>query len=393
MKTSQSYRWYRFVYSLLCKPLCWFMNVHVDNREIRDLGEPFVAISNHPCFFDWVFAARALEGHPTAFVVNRLYFRGALGFLLRKIGAVPRSLMTTDTVSVRHMIRLARNNESMCMFPDPSISLTGETEGQTSQGTYKLLKKLGLTVVGLRHEGSFHTKTPWGKGIRRGRVDTRAFILFTPEELRSLPEEEGEARLLDLVERRILEPRERGVAYKSRHMAENLEKLFFLCPHCESQGQIATKGNRVFCRCCAQRAVLNEYYELLWDSGEGPEDLSAWYAIQRRIVHRILEERRFVLETDTTFHRFTDETGFLPVGPGRLRLDSEGLHFSGRDGDELFYPLETICPLFQKLSAGRVYLFRGPECHEFELPDKTLPPNLWRLSAEHLRARAQIGTE
>lgn len=390
MKTSSIHRWYRFICGLLCKPAQLILNVHVDNREVRELDAPFVAISNHPCFMDWAFAAMALKPHTVRFIVNRLYFTGFLGFLLRKIGAVPRSLMTADTVSVRQMIRLAREGESMCMFPDPSISLTGDTEGITSPGTYRLLKKLGLTVVGLRHEGSFHTKTPWGKGLRRGRVDTRAYILFTPEELKTLPEEEGEARLRDLVERRVLEPRERGIAYKSGHMAENLEKLFFLCPHCEAQGQIATKGNRVHCNCCGRSAVMNEYYELSWDTGEGPQDLSAWYNIQRRIVLRLLEERDFVLETDTVFHRFTDETGFLPVGPGRLRLDGEGLHFIGPDRQEHLYPLENINPLFQKLTSGRVYLFEGLECHEFELVDKTLPPNFWRLAAEHLRARASI---
>ena len=48
MKSSADNRWYRFVYSLLCKPVCLLMNIHVDNEEIRDLDEPFVAISNHP---------------------------------------------------------------------------------------------------------------------------------------------------------------------------------------------------------------------------------------------------------------------------------------------------------------------------------------------------------
>ncbi len=390
MKTSSTHRWYRIVCGLLCKPAGLFLNVHVDNKEIRNLDKPFIAISNHPCFLDWAFAAIALMPHSVHFIVNRLYFRGFLGYLLRKIGAEPRSLMTSDMVSVRRMLRLAREGENMCLFPDPCISLTGDTEGETVQGTYKLLKRMGLTVVGLRHEGSFHTKTPWGKGIRRGRIDTRAFILFTPDELKTLPEEEGEARLRDLVERRILEPRERGVAYKSRHMAENLEKLFFLCPHCEAQGQITTRNDRIHCNCCSRSAVMNEYYELNWDTGEGPQNLSAWYNTQRRIVLRLLEERGSVLETDAVFHRFTDETGFQPVGPGRLRLDSEGLHFIGPDGQEHLYPLENINPLFQKLTAGRVYLFEGLECHEFELVDKTLPLNFWRLTAEHLRARASI---
>ncbi len=392
MKSSADNRWYRFVYSLLCKPVCLLMNIHVDNEEIRDLDEPFVAISNHPSFFDWAFAARALENHAPHFIVNRLYFRGILGFLLRKIGAEPRSLMTADTVSVRRMLRLAQTGRSMCIFPDPSISLTGDTEGEIAPGTYKLLKKMGRTVVGIRHEGSFHSKTPWGKGLRRGRVDTRAFILFTPEELKTLSEEDGNARLHDLVERRVLEPRERGVSYKSRHMAENLEMLFFLCPHCGKQGQISTKGSRVSCNCCGRTAVMNEYYEFIWDGNEGPENLSRWYSFQRQAMLRLLEGRNFVVESDTVFHRFTDETGFVPVGPGHLRLDIEGLHYAGQNGEVLFYPIENIRPLFQKLSSGRIQLFYGAECHEFELPDKNLPPNYWRLAAEHLRAMALTKT-
>lgn len=393
MNISQNRGWYRFVYGLLCKPFCWVLNSHVDNEEIRDLDKPFIAISNHPCFLDWVFAARALAPHTAAFVVNRLYFRGFLGFLLKKIGAVPRSLMTNDMASVRQMLRLAREGVNMCMFPDPSISLTGDTEGTTSPGTYKFLKRLGLTVVGLRHEGSFHTKTPWGKGIRRGRVDTRAYILFTPEELKSLPEAEGEARLKDLVEGRVLEPRARGVAYKSKHMAENLEKLFFLCPHCGAQGQIASHGDRVFCQSCGQSGTLNEYYELSWDSGHGPETLSAWYELQKQAALELLAAQGHVLQAQAVFHRFTDETGFREAGQGQLRLDREGLRYTGDDGAELFYPIERIQPLFQKLTAGRVYLFEGAECHEFEPLDKSLPVNVWRQAAEHFRHQASVTSE
>ena len=388
MNISQSRGWYRFVYGLLCRPICRLLNSHVDNAEIRDLDKPFIAVSNHPCFFDWVFAARALSPHTAAFVVNRLYFRGPLGFLLKKIGAVPRSLMTNDMASVRQMLRLARDGVNMCMFPDPSISLTGDTEGETSPGTYKFLKRLGLTVVGLRHEGSFHTKTPWGRGIRRGRVDTRAFILFTPEELKSLPEAEGEARLKALVEDRVLEPRARGAAYKSKHMAEGLEKLFFLCPHCGGRGTLASRGARVRCQSCGRGGTLNEYYELSWDHGEGPGTLSAWYELQKRASLELLAERNFVLEAEAVFHRFTDETGFQTAGRGRLRLDREGLRYTGGDGTEHFYPIGRIHPLFQKLSAGRVYLFEGAECHEFEFPNRDLPVNVWRQAAEHFRLQA-----
>lgn len=391
MKASGSNLWYSFVCALLKGPAHWLFNIHIHNEAIRDLQGPFIAVSNHPCFMDWAFAALALQPHCVAFVVNRLYFRGPLGFLLKKIGAVPRSLMTNDVASVRQMLRLAKAGQNLCMFPDPSISLTGDTEGTTSPGTYKFLKRLGLTVVGLRHEGSFHTKTPWGKGLRRGRVDTTATVLFTPEELISLPEAEGEARLTRLVEGRILEPRARKAVYKSRRRAESLERLFFLCPHCGAHSRIASKGERVWCQACGRSARLNEYYELIWDGGEGPATLSEWYALQRKGVLPLLEKEGFVLETDTVFHRFTDEQGFCTVGPGRLRLDKEGLHYIGQNGERLFYPLASLRPLFQKLSAGRVYLFVGTQCHEFEIRDRRFPVNFWRLSAEHLQALS--GTE
>lgn len=390
MKPSYPMPWYGPVCRLLNGPARLLFHVRIHNEAIRDLKGPFIAVSNHPCFMDWAFAAMALRPHRVAFVVNRLYFRGPLGLLLNKVGAVPRSLMTSDAASVRRMLRLAREGVSMCMFPDPSVSLVGETEGVTSPGTYKFLCRLGLPVVGLRHEGSFHSKPAWGRGLRRGRVDTTATILFTPEELKSLPEAEGEARLRALVEGRPLSPRERGVAYKSRHRAERLENLLFLCPHCGSRGRLASKGDRILCRDCGRSARLNEYYELVWDGGEGPESLAAWYERQRQYVLPLLEKENFVLETDTVFHRFTDETGFRPVGPGRLRLDAEGLHYTGADGETLFYPLENLRPLFQKLSAGRVYVFVGTECHEFELLDKRFPVNVWRLSTEHLRRRAGL---
>lgn len=392
MKYRKEHRWYRFFDILLCRPLCWLLNAHVDNAEIRYLEGSFIAISNHPCFFDWVFVARALSPKSMAFVVNRLYFKGFLGLLLKKIGAVPRSLMTNDVASVRQMLRLARDGRNLCMFPDPCISLTGDTEGRLVPGTYRLLKRLGLTVVGLRHEGSFHTKTPWGRGLRRGRIDTRAFILFTPEELKTLSEAEGEARLKALIEGRVLEPRARNVAYKSRRRAEHLERLLFFCPHCGARKTLASAGERISCSACGLGARLNEYYELEWDGGEGPENLSAWQQLQRQDAARWLAEEGGALESDSIFHRFTDDSGYQKTGEGRLRLDGEGLHFFG-ESEERHYPIERIFPLFMKLSAGRVQLFEADECHEFEVlhPDQHLL--LWRLAAEQLRAQALANPE
>ncbi len=387
MKQGREHCWYRFFDIALCRLLCRIMNAHVDCSGIEGLRDPFIAVSNHPSFFDWVFAARALSPRSMVFVVNRLYFKGFLGFLLKRIGAVPRSLMTNDVASVRQMLRLARAGRNLCMFPDPCISLTGDTEGRLVPGTYRLLKRLGLTVVGLRHEGSFHTKTPWGRGLRRGRIDTRAFILFTPEELKNLPEDEGEARLKELIEGRILEPRARGARYKSRRRAERLERLFFLCPHCGARGQLASAGDRVSCRACGVGARLNEYYELEWDGGEGPETLSAWYQRQRSDAAAWRTELGGFLETETVFHRFTDEAGYQIAGTGRLRLDGEGLHFFG-ERETRSYPIERIFPLFLKMGARRVQLFEGDECHEYEIlaPEQHLL--LWRLSAEQLRAEA-----
>lgn len=387
MKYKKEHRWYRFFDIVLCRPLCWFLNVHVDNAEIRSLEDPFIAISNHPSFFDWVYAARALSPKSMAFVVNRLYFKGFLGFLLKRVGAVPRSLMTNDVASVRQMLHLARDGRSMCMFPDPCISLTGDTEGRLVPGTYRLLKRLGLPVVGLRHEGSFHTKTPWGKGLRRGRIDTRAFILFTPEELKTLPEAEGEARLKELIEGRILEPRARNAAYKSRHRAEHLERLFFLCPRCGARKQLTSAGERICCSACGAGARLNEYYELEWDGGEGPENLSAWQQLQRQEALRWRAELGETLESKTVFHRFTDELGYQIAGEGRLQLDEEGLHFFGQT-EERHYPIGRIFPLFLKLSAGRVQIFEGTECHEFEVLDPDQHLLLWRLAAEHWHFKA-----
>ncbi len=387
MNAKRAHRWYRFFDFILCRPLCRLLNVHVDSAALDGLNGPFIAISNHPSFFDWIFAARALRPRSMVFVVNRLYFRGFLGFLLKRIDAIPRSLMTNDVASVRRMLRAAREGRNLCMFPDPCISLTGDTEGRLVPGTYRLLKRLGLTVVGLRHEGSFHTKTPWGRGLRRGRIDTSACILFTAEELKALPEAEGEERLKALVEGRIAEPRARGVSYRSRHRAEHLERIFFLCPHCGAERQIASKGEEVFCKACGRRARLNEYYELDWALGEGPKTLSDWYALQRQAAPARLEAAGGVLESECIFHRFTDELGFQIADRGRLRLDEKGLHFLG-EKETRHYPIERIFPLFLKIAAGWLQLFEADECHKYELLAPTPHLFVWRLAAEHLHKNA-----
>ena len=337
-------------------------------KAVNKIGKPerpAIILCNHGSFIDFIFAATLLKKFKPNFVVARLYFYDwRLRWLLKTIGAFPKSMFALDVESTKNCIKVLRENGCLAMMPEARLSTTGRFE-DIQPGTYSFLKKSGVSVYTVKFGGDYFADPKWGKGFRRGAVvEAELDILFTAEEIGSLSVEEikkaVEARL-DYNEFRWLKDRPH-IRYRSKRMAEGLENILTVCPVCGQKYTITTKKDKIFCQRCGYLTSLDDRYGFTGDFRF--EDLTQWYDWQKTCMQKEIEENRaFSLVSEVELRLPSDGTGLTRhAGQGVCTLNRDGLTYRGtKDG-------ETVELHF---SIGRIYRLLFGAGENFEIYNGT----------------------
>jgi uncharacterized membrane protein YdjX (TVP38/TMEM64 family) len=325
------------------------IKIKYKNKLKGEMESPSIVLCNHGSFVDFVYAGTLLRKYKPHFVVARLYFcHKSLGWLLRNIGAFPKSMFVSDLESAKNCLRVLRNGEILAMMPEARLSTAGRFE-DIQEGTFSFIKKAGVPVYSVKLSGDYLAYPKWGRGLRHGaQVEAELDILFTKEELSELSLDEIAERTqkrlyFDDYEWLKTKPK---VKYRSRHIAEGLENILTTCPKCKSKFTLKTKGNKLSCECCGELATLSPRYEL---AGDVPfKNPLEWYDAQKaELDTRISSDESFSLRADVElFLPSRDGKKMLrPSGNGVCTLDRSGLSYTGtRDGESvsLNFPLEKI---------------------------------------------------
>lgn len=362
-----------------------------DNAAIKGIQPPFVAVCNHPSFFDWVLLARALRPHRVNIIMTRYYYYyKGLALLLRGLGAIPKDLFSPDPQTVRAAMTVVKKGGCVGIFPEGRLSPDGRMENFHSS-SLKLIKKLGVPVVNIHVEGSYFIRPKWARRMRTGTVYVRAEPLFGAGELDKIDERAALERLgKALAYDECKTQQVRRTEYRHPAIAEGLHRILYLCPKCGGEFFMKTKGDRIYCEKCGNGAALNAFYDLLPESGSViPDTIGDWYELQRDYeFSRISRNPHIKMSGHVVLRqpRFKREP-FSVVGKGVATLDQNGLVYDGtRDGEafRLEIPLSMLKALlygaecdFETYYQGRFYYFE---------PDNLLECVKWSVFCEQLYA-------
>ena len=382
---------YCFFYGLLAGS-CRKRNIHIDNGAISQLKPPFVAVCNHPSFFDWLYAAMALQPHRPSIIISRYYcFHPLLGPLLRRLGTIPKDLFSPDVQTVRESLQVVRMGGSICFFPEGRLSPDGAME-TVAPATGRFLKRLGVPVVNIHIEGGYLTTPKYNHKPRCGRIDVTARPLFSAGELAALSVEEIDARLVQaLAYDEFAVQAEKRIVFESRGRAERLEYLLYQCPRCGAEFTGVSHGSFFSCKACGNRVELDARYDFHpLDGGVSPPTIRDWYQLQRQTEsRRVCEDEQLCLREKVILKMPRGGLHwFKPVGRGEAVLDRTGLRYSGtRDGKpyELFVALDTLPALTFGVNEN-FELYRGGEFFYF-LPEHPARSVKWSVVHEQLYRR------
>lgn len=366
----------------------YFFLCGVRLKTVNKIGvpeKPSIILCNHGSFIDFIYAAALLRKYKPNFVVARLYFYNTcLGWLLRTVGAFPKSMFALDIESTKNCLTVLRAKKHLAMMPEARLSTTGRFE-DIQNTTYSFIKKAGVSVYTIKIHGGYFADPKWGKGFRRGSVvEAELDILYTAEQVESLSPKQlkqGIEQRLFYDEFRWLEQRPH-IRYRSQRLAEGLENILMTCPVCGQKHTVTTKKDRVYCEHCGYLTSLDQRYGFTGDFRF--KNLAQWYDWQKTLLEKeIAENENYVLSSKVELRLPGNGNSLTRHGGyGVCKLTRDGLTYSGtKDGEtvELRFSLQRIYRLL--FGAGENFeIYDGTEILYF-VPEERRSAVDWYMAS------------
>ena len=373
----------------------WLCGIRI--KAVNKAGKiqgPAIVLCNHGSFIDFIYAAALLRSVKPHFIVARLYFYHRwLGWLLRRVGAFPKSMFATDLESTKNCLTVLRNGEILAMMPEARLSTVGRFE-DIQDNTYSFIKKANVPVYTVKIGGDYLADPKWGHGLRRGAlVKVELDVLYTAEEVAALNAEQ----LGQGIQERLRYDEFAWLAahphlhYRSKRMAEGLENLLTVCPSCGGRHTITTHGADIFCSHCGHLTSLDDRYQ--FTDGFRFANFAAWYDWQMAVLEKeIREDEAYTLSSKVELRLPGDGKSLTRHGgEGICTLNREGLTYAGtKDGESvtLHFSLQRIYRLL--FGAGQNFeIYDGTEILYF-VPEDTRTAVDWYMTSIILHDKATV---
>ncbi len=258
---------------------------------------------------------------------NRIWF-------LPAIGAIPKYLYGQDTLSVRKMLRVIQRGESLLLYPEGIQSTSGSTQ-PINPATIKLLKKCGLPVVLCSSQGAYLTRPRYSSVIRHGQINYHYQLLFTPQELAELSENQIYDKLLKNFRYNDFDFNQQfHIAYHGKvPNITGLNNIIFRCPICEHDFCFQVEHDTMTCTHCGLAVTMDAYYQLHANETSFKfTNINQWYQWQRQTVHRSVNQNDFTYTLPVQIGDINLRTlAAHPdiIGTGTLTLTHEHLIYKG----------------------------------------------------------------
>ncbi len=302
------------------KYLIWRFKIQHKGTFLKTLKPPYIILANHTNSLD-PFILSLFVPDPIYFVASSEYFRNPfLRFLLKRVGAIPKSKFLTDSSTVKLILNVRNNNRIIGIFPEGARNWDGKTI-KLLYPTAKLIKSAKLPVVTSVFAGAYLSKPRWSKNARIGKITITSNLTLKIEEIKKLDVDEIYEVLTEALYHDEYEYQKKHmIPFTGKNLAESLELFIFVCPNCKKICTLKSNKDLFKCMECGYTVRFDKYGFLCKVSDTFYYDrLSDWNHWQTAHIMNI------IAETDKTKVIFKDNGVILSKGTkfgplSRLRL-------------------------------------------------------------------------
>lgn len=321
---------------------------------------PFLVLSNHNTDLDPMLTACSFP-EPLYFVASEHILRqGKISDFVSYITEIiPRQKGGSSTATIKNIVRHLKEGHNVCLYPEGNRSWDGVTR-PISPATGKLVRMAGAKLVTVRMEGAYLASPRWsGTSVRRGKAHGSIAGVYDADYLKSISAKQIQEIIeRDLYQDDYADQRKSPIRFKGKNLAEHLETLLFMCPHCKAAGKMRSEGNYFICDDCGTNL---RYTEEGFFVGENMifDTVTDWRIWQSGRIRALCESEDVnEIFSDDEMELYSVSTGNSIVlqAEGKMSLSRKGLSLPGG----LFIPIGEITGMSIR-GAQDLYFSRGSE--------------------------------
>lgn len=364
--------------------------------EPKDLeGSPIILLSSHASRNEYIYTVYGFGRKDINMVCGfQNIIQKNVYHILLKLGVISKYLYQPDFTSVKHMLGVLHHGGTIGLFPEGIQSTSGSTH-PINPATTQFIKRSKANIVVCTTKGAYLATNRYSSDRKKGYIGVEYSLLFTPEMLEVLSEEEIYSMLLDKISYNDFEfnkkARHKYIGKKSN--AYGITNILYKCPNCKREHTLCVENDTVVCHSCGFRARINEYYDLIAVSGNNcPEDIDKWYKWQRRCVKEEIADDSFEMSMSGKICTIRlDKLKKAPknrrtLSVGNARLTKQGLTFTGElDGErvDFDFPSKSLYSLTFS-TKGFLEFYYNNEYYMLIPDNKESCMIKWTLAAEEI---------
>ena len=308
-------------------------------------GQPAILLSSHASRLEFVYTVYGFKRKDINVVCGfqNIIKKGLYGLFL-KLGVISKYLYQPDLPCVKNMIRVLARGGALGLFPEGIQSTSGSTH-PINPATTQLIKRSKANIVVCTSKGAYLSTNRYSSDRKKGYIGISYSLLFTPEMLEDLTEEQIYTLILEKIGYNDFAfnkaARHKYVGKKPN--ASGIDKILYKCPDCKAEHTLRVENDTVLCDKCGFSVRIDEYYDLVDVKGNGcPADIDAWYKWQRKCVASEVVSEDFAMSLDGSLCTLRLDKLKKPpknrktLSVGTARLTNRGLSFSGvLDGERV----------------------------------------------------------
>ena len=339
----------RLVLGFICKSNKVKFSYDFDINSIKNT--PTILIATHTSRLEFIYTLYGFKRKDINMVCGyqNILKKGIYGIFMR-LGIIAKYLYQPDFKCTKNMLGVLKRNGALGLFPEGIQSTSGSTQ-PINPATTKFIKKSKANVVLCTSNGTYLATNRYAGDRKKGKISVNYSLLFKPEDLERLSEEQIYNILLEKFRYNEFEfnKKARNKYVGKRPNAYGLDKILYKCPDCKKEHVLTVKGDTIVCKNCRFSARLNEYYDFVDVKGNAkPESIDEWFKWQRRTVRKevkaddfnmIFSGRLYTIKLDR-LRKPPKDRRLLSVG--ELYLSNKQLAFLGTmDGKSKGFRFDT----------------------------------------------------
>lgn len=333
-----------FLYTLPVLLVGWYFRLKwrakIDKSGLKGVKGPILCLGNHSSTVDIILSMLALVPRRFNIVTGRdLFTWKILRPFIKGYGAIPKNQCSIDLNAMRTMKAGAEQGRNILIYPEGRTSLDGRGIA-LAPSIAKFIKFMDCDLAILHTDGCFLTHPRWFHGQRRGRINTKVYLLHTRDEIRKM----GNKELYEEVSKALkfndnIYQRENGIRFKTKEPAHNLNYILYKCPKCGAEYEnYVEEGRYLCCKQCGNKVEYTEYGELVPQGDSKSFDrIDLWYDYEKESARKEMEEPDFNMTREVTLrYNGVDSGEFVDKGEGVFFMNDKEIGYKGTfDGKEI----------------------------------------------------------